>query len=265
MSKLFKLKQWLTIQDTASYLSSIFDEPVKDYDILRFALDGHLKLSANLVNHACARMCKVVSHEKVRKVPSLDGTFLIAMGIYLGDGNFLERENGITSVDGVMDLMMIGNEKLDIEHEYQQLTSGVELTLVCLEGVYLKNYENGNIYELQDCFNYDVKGMKDDNNYYPAGGLPKDAALVVRTSAIAEFIELVTDRKIEKPLIDKERQTLLVIIAALAKEAKVNISKVSKSGELIANLTQIIGAPIGATTIETHLKQIPEALQSRTK
>ncbi len=41
MSKLFKLKKWLTIEDTAKHLTSIFDEPVKDYDVLRFALDGH--------------------------------------------------------------------------------------------------------------------------------------------------------------------------------------------------------------------------------
>jgi len=52
----------------------------------------------------------------------------------LEDGNFLERESGVISIEGVMDLMMLGNEALDIEHEYQQLTSGIELALVCLEG-----------------------------------------------------------------------------------------------------------------------------------
>jgi len=57
MSKLFKLKKWLTIEDTAKHLTSIFDEPVKDYDVLRFALDGHLEISVNLVNHATARKC----------------------------------------------------------------------------------------------------------------------------------------------------------------------------------------------------------------
>jgi hypothetical protein len=77
--------------------------------------------------------------------------------------------------------------------------------------------------------------------------------------------EIYLQQNISKPLSDKERITLLVIIAALAKEAKVDISKISKSGDLIASMTQIIGAPIGATTIETHLRQIPEALQSRTK
>lgn len=266
MSKLFKLKKWLTIDDTAKHLSSIFDEPVKNYDVLRFALDGHLKLSVNLVNHATARKCKIVSHENVRKVPSLDGSCLIAIGIYLGDGNFLEKENGIISVEGIMDLMMLGNERLDIEHEYQKLTSGIELTLVCLEGAYLKSPENDNIYELQDHFKDDVKSMRDVNNYYPAGSLPEDAALVVRTSAISDFIEAASiDKRAEKPLSNTERDTLLVIIAALAKEAKVDIEKTSKTGELIANMTQLIGTPIGATTIETHLKKINQALASRAK
>ena len=63
----------------------------------------------------------------------------------------------------------------------------------------------------------------------------------------------------------RERETLLIVIAALAKEAKIDITKTSKTGELIASFTQQLGANIGATTIETHLKKIPQALQSRAK
>lgn len=62
-----------------------------------------------------------------------------------------------------------------------------------------------------------------------------------------------------------ERETLLVIIAALAKEANVDIAKTSKTGVHIENMTQLIGARIGATTIETHLKKIPQALENRAK
>ena len=72
-------------------------------------------------------------------------------------------------------------------------------------------------------------------------------------------------RNIEKPLKDIERNSLLIIIAALAIAAKVDINKTSKAGSLIANMTQLIGASIGATTIETHLKKINQALVSRTK
>ena len=68
-----------------------------------------------------------------------------------------------------------------------------------------------------------------------------------------------------KPLSNIERDTLLIIIGALAAEANIDVKKTSKAGELIANMTQIAGAPIGATTIENHLKKIPQALQNRAK
>lgn len=70
---------------------------------------------------------------------------------------------------------------------------------------------------------------------------------------------------LDRPIREIERQTLLIIIAALAKEAKIDITKTSKSAELIEDMTQLLGSPIGATTIETHLKKIPEALESRAK
>ncbi|MHB9100341.1 MAG: hypothetical protein ACYC2E_02320 [Sulfuricella sp.] len=47
MRKLDKLKKWLTIVDAARYLSIAFDEDVSEADVLRLALDGHLKLSVN--------------------------------------------------------------------------------------------------------------------------------------------------------------------------------------------------------------------------
>ena len=61
MSKLFKLKEWLTVPDAARHLSIAFGEEVSEPDVLRLALDGHLKLSVNFVNHARARRGKVVS------------------------------------------------------------------------------------------------------------------------------------------------------------------------------------------------------------
>ncbi len=61
MSKLFKLKEWLTVPDSARYLSIAFGEDVTEPDVLRLALDGHLKLSVNFVNHARAKRGKVVS------------------------------------------------------------------------------------------------------------------------------------------------------------------------------------------------------------
>ena len=69
----------------------------------------------------------------------------------------------------------------------------------------------------------------------------------------------------EKLLSNRERNTLLIIIAALAKEAKVDILKPSKAGELIANMTDLLGVSISATSIESKLKEIPNAIECRAK
>lgn len=69
-----------------------------------------------------------------------------------------------------------------------------------------------------------------------------------------------------KPLIAmRERETLLIIISALAKEAGIDTTKISKAGVIIESLTQQLGSTVSATTIERHLKQIPEALERRAK
>ena len=64
MSKLLKLKQWLTLSDTAQYLSLAFRERVTEADVLRLGLDGHLTLSVHFVNGTRARYGQLVPLEK---------------------------------------------------------------------------------------------------------------------------------------------------------------------------------------------------------
>ena len=74
-----------------------------------------------------------------------------------------------------------------------------------------------------------------------------------------------TDIFQEKPLSNRERNTLLTIIAALCKEAKLDYTKHAKTAGLIQSTVAGMGASIGETTIEGHLKKIPEALGTRMK
>lgn len=67
----------------------------------------------------------------------------------------------------------------------------------------------------------------------------------------------------EQSLGERERTTLLTLIAALAHEAGIDISKPSKAAGLIEGLTTKIEARIAARTIEEHLKRIPGALEKR--
>lgn len=56
MSKLLKLKKWLSLDDAAKHLSTVFDEQIQYSDVLQLALEGHISLSVNLVNMATAKL-----------------------------------------------------------------------------------------------------------------------------------------------------------------------------------------------------------------
>jgi hypothetical protein len=68
-----------------------------------------------------------------------------------------------------------------------------------------------------------------------------------------------------RPLLTTERNTLITIIAVLCKEAKLDYAKAAKTAGLIQSTAAGMGLSIGETTIEGHLKKIPNALATRMK
>ena len=164
MSKLFKLKKWLTIQEAARHLAISFGEEVSEADVLRLGLDGHLKLSVNFVNRASACRGKMVAFSEAKKVPGIprdkhgkpcepyDVILGLVTFVKLPDGQIEKRvvqfDEKIVSIEGVWDLSMFGGEHLDVEHKYQMLSNGVEITLVNIDGVYLWGTD-GELWRLQ--------------------------------------------------------------------------------------------------------------------
>ena len=67
------------------------------------------------------------------------------------------------------------------------------------------------------------------------------------------------------PLDPRERNTLLIIIAALARQAKINVDPPGKAAIFIEGLTDSMGTHASKRAIEEHLKKIPDALATRTK
>lgn len=104
-------------------------------------------------------------------------------------------------------------------------------------------------------------------SYYPGGGLPDDAVFVVRSDALRDLENAVNGEpeKKEKQIENKERRTLLTIIAALAKKANINIDSPGKAAAYIQGLTDDLGAHVSKRAIEEHLKKIPDALETRMK
>jgi len=245
-SKLFKLKEWLTVPETAQHLSNIFGEDVKRSDVLRLALDGHLKLSVNFVNHAKAKSGKVVPYEDVEWdefPPDLVDTMpnipdeakgkqvLVMKSLQFNKDRYLNIDEKVITINGVWDLPMIGNEQLDIEHKYQQLTGGPEITLITLNGAFVEG-KDGQFCQLQE---YLKEGEKEED-YYPAGGLPHDSVLVVRTKALIDLQKRLSSEESEKekPLGNRAETTYLNIIGALLEVVSGKSPGMSKHPDFIS-------------------------------
>lgn len=274
MSKLLRFKEWVTVPEAAKRLSTVFEEEVAEADVLRLALDGHLKLSVNLINHCEAKGGRVVSICEARKAQSLDDPErFVVLGIPLSAEKIFELHEGIISLQGVWDLPMIGGEKLDIENRYQLLTGGVQVTLMDINGVFLGSQDNG-LFQVQADWAdsgsrtdlAEGKSWHDPERYYPDCKLPYDSVLVVRTDALREFEQSIKDvEKItEKPIASNERNSLLTIIAALCDYSAIKYQERGAASQ-IAKLTEELGAPVSDDSVRRALEKIPSALEARMK
>jgi hypothetical protein len=185
LRKLHKLTEWLTLEDAANDISNVLDEPVTLANIYKLSLDGHLKLSANFVNHAKAKKIRFIKTEDVKykkrilrlpkgpqqvgsfKIPEIDPQKVLSCMVpvnveyQISKDYWVEKvEPKLFSIEGLWDLTMRGNERLDIEHLYHQEISGVAVKDQPSNGVYL---QRGNIFcELH--VSLGIKPQADVNN-----------------------------------------------------------------------------------------------------
>jgi hypothetical protein len=241
-SKLLKLKEWLTISETAKHLSIMFGEDVTEADVLRLGLDRHLTLSVNFVNYAKAKcgdkflpveewdksFKEIASWENARIMVNSQGLIVIYFDnfdlVFYQKEDDLVRNHGpwnplgpderlkslylknlsvekqreslnamidgaikfahnqskifhgkvppsihcfkgdVITIKGIWNLPMLGAEKLDIEHQYQMLTNGPEITLSSLDGAFVED-EKGVIWQLQDTFDEEyIKAMNSEES-----------------------------------------------------------------------------------------------------
>lgn len=66
-----------------------------------------------------------------------------------------------------------------------------------------------------------------------------------------------------RPLMTRERDTLLTLVAVLCGEAGIDYKRPAKAAGVIRGIAAQMGVSIGETTIENHLKKIPDALSER--
>lgn len=193
MSKILKLKEWLTIEETATRLSASAGEVVSEADILRFAIDGHLTLSVYFVNHARGTRGKIVPYTEtlwalppplmlpdklqidIAALPAttatiglptnlirllidnpealLQGCIPYMTSLKIDENRYLNLERDVVTLRGVWDLPMWGAEALDVEHMYQNMVGGPPVTLQSLEGAFVQGTD-GYVYQLKESWDY---------------------------------------------------------------------------------------------------------------
>jgi hypothetical protein len=266
LGKLLGLKEWVTVPDAARRLSIVCGDDATESDVLQLALDRRIKLSVNFVNHTKGRRGKAVPEDEAPVFWGYLSGQEIRGGLDLGDGKRLVLDDEIVTLEGIWDLPMLGAERLDVEHAYHRLTGGPSVELQCLAGAFVEG-RDGSIWQLQERFEKNGNdGSLSKNDYYPAGGLPADRVLVVRTAALNEFEHSIdgTKAKDQKPLSPNERNTLLVLIAALCEEAGIKHQDRTAASEFV-RLADAIGVSVSDDTTRKVLRQIPEAIRARSK
>lgn len=312
MSKLFKLKEWVTLPDAAKYLSLTLDEEVSQVDLLRLVLDKHLTLSVLFVNKVPVIKGKKIPFSEVQfkdvvsitdenetiripdsipfsdyepffGVPSEDIapisdeklTAKISEAIKelnnYGKGKFhINLENKVFFLSGIFDLPLLRNDRVEIERLYYEQINGTELDYFNIDGTFVECCDV--IYQIQEPFMDDyIKEMRKrenhsrDDEYFPAGGLPEDAALVFRTDVLREFVESFSEKKPQKENKTAEtttKNTLLKMIITMAKDGygfDINDSK-SPLHKEISDAAQKYGLSISDDTVRKWLRESAELL-----
>ena len=232
-SGLLKLRTWLTLREASNYLSSTIDHDVREGDIVQLALDDRLQLSVKLLKPIAAiQDCEGAELAEYRK-----------------------------NIEGVWDLLLKGPFRLELEKRWYRTTCGPPyVEKDTREGAFVTGKE-GVVYQLP--LPSSLERVSDRERSV----LPVGTVLGVRRQVLDAVLRELDDATdpLDNPLGERERTSLLTIIAALAREADLDISKVSKAGGIIERWTIELDARVSARAIEDHLKRIPDALERRGK
>ena len=185
-----KLRKWLTIEEAASELSTALSEDVDASDVLRLVLDELLELSIHLPARTTARCRKL-------------------------DDDAPDAPQTRRTIDGVWDVPMVGRGKSQIEHDYQWQRRGLYVPKEAPVGAWVK----------QEDLLCQIPPDRGESGFSsrPASEFTQGSVLVVRRPALEALIrqhvpvQAPTSASLDRPLGERERATLLTVIAALAR------------------------------------------------
>ncbi len=212
MSKLFTLREYLDIEDTARLLTRSFNESVTATDVLKLAMEGKIRFSVRFKFPVSVRYARIT-----------EGTPTGRWGIdYLYVGS--EEEKYLTlfgerrSLEGVFDLALRGSHTRNLVSS--QAWNGVIDSDIAADDLLLLD-ESGELVALVDVVTEGLTNAPDEETGELSYSFPREAQLVLRSGAIREYEESLvrpsdkTEKKCEKLVSPRERETFLNIIGVM--------------------------------------------------
>lgn len=230
MSKLFTLREWLSLEDTAKYLSNVFNEPVTISDVLTLALDGRITLSL-----------RFESSITVREAAITESPMSGAYGkpyIKAANGVVFKLTHETKQIDEILDLPMIGGERECVRlfewHDDIEYKWALPFDEFFLRG------ESGNYYVMIERSSNE-KNKEDyfhSSNYTFCYGMPAGYRFVVKTKSIRSLTDSLQENP-KKELTSTGEKSYLNIIGAMLELMKVprpgRVDDAAIIRELVAN------------------------------
>ncbi|ASI92519.1 hypothetical protein [Vibrio mediterranei] len=151
MSKLLRIKKYLSIEEAAINLSNMLEEPIKVADIYHLALENDLTMSVRLVDQSFAvigRYIELNGHEAgniqvdidLRTGQPLDKPYSVCASelTTVKENQGLLFDKKVVPIDGIWDLAMIGSERQKLYELYQNEVGGEAPRTTGLNGFFLK-------------------------------------------------------------------------------------------------------------------------------
>ncbi|MBP6518814.1 hypothetical protein [Shewanella sp.] len=301
MSKLYKLKKWLTLDEAITHISNLIGESISLSELYQLAADGHIRLSVKFVNGAKAKKVRLIRAKDVKykqlipkNIPDFpkDKCFRVPIKGYTQISGDLWAEEVVAetySISGVWDLAMVGAEQADIADRYYQTTSDHAGTIPRFVGHYLQ--KDGETYQLQvrrerlsesDEYNSSLAPDAQDENeklslqeirlrlkrpyrppqYSLASKLDDhNNILVISTSEINRFIYSLEDKPKEAKSLHSKERTTLLLLLGTILK-KANFD-LQERGVVgkIRRATELNNTPISEQTIRDLIPHILYALE----
>jgi hypothetical protein len=205
-SKLFKLKTWLSLSETAHHLTGLCGEQVTELDVLRLGLDGHLMLSIYIMSNTWGRYGYLYSEELEKcSSPIVSGGWDIIHGSKPEDRiDYIKLADDTKLINGLYDLPAIFQNKQGIVKKCSELLTNLPFNFEAVGGIVLRIDDN-TICQLQECMNSD--NPTEDFFFSPAEELPEDSYIVVRTESLRALEQLLFDNDESGANIDRSKAT----------------------------------------------------------